>query len=45
MLIILTLLIFVLAFIFSMLGLGGAMLYIPLFTWFGFDLKEVAIPT
>ena len=45
MLIILTLLIFALAFIFSMLGLGGAMLYIPLFTWFGFDLKEVAIPT
>lgn len=45
MLIILTLLIFALAFIFSMLGLGGAMLYIPVFTWFGFDLKEVAIPT
>lgn len=37
--------IFILAFIFSMLGLGGAMLYIPVFTWFGFDLKEVAIPT
>ncbi len=43
--IILLLLIFVLAFIFSMLGLGGAMLYIPVFTWFGFDLKDVAIPT
>jgi len=43
--IILILLIFALAFIFSMLGLGGAMLYIPVFTWFGFDLKEVAIPT
>ncbi|MCU7834215.1 MAG: sulfite exporter TauE/SafE family protein [gamma proteobacterium symbiont of Taylorina sp.] len=45
MLIILTLLVFALAFIFSMLGLGGAMLYIPVFTWFGFDLKGVAIPT
>ncbi len=21
------------------------MLYIPLFTWFGYDLKQVAIPT
>ncbi len=35
----------VLAFIFSMLGLGGAMLYIPVFHWFGFDFKSVAIPT
>lgn len=43
--IILILLIFVLAFIFSMLGLGGAMLYIPVFKWFGFDFKTVAIPT
>ncbi len=45
MLTILTLLVFTFAFLFSMLGLGGAMLYIPLFTWFGFDLKQVAIPT
>ena len=37
--------IFVLAFIFSMLGLGGAMLYIPVFHWFGLDFKSVAIPT
>lgn len=37
--------ILVLAFIFSMLGLGGAMLYIPVFHWFGFDFKSVAIPT
>ena len=37
--------IFVLAFIFSMLGLGGAMLYIPVFHWFGFDFKSEAIPT
>ncbi len=34
-----------LAFIFSMLGLGGAMLYIPVFKWFGFNFKSVAIPT
>lgn len=37
--------ILVLAFIFSMLGLGGAMLYIPVFNWFGYDFKSVAIPT
>lgn len=41
----LTLVILVLAFIFSMLGLGGAMLYIPVFAWFGFAMKSVAIPT
>lgn len=35
----------ILAFIFSMLGLGGAMLYIPVFHWFGYDFKSVAIPT
>jgi uncharacterized membrane protein YfcA len=28
-----------------MMGLGGAMLYIPVFHWFGFDFKSVAIPT
>ncbi len=33
------------AFVFSLLGLGGAMLYIPIFKWFGFDFKLVAIPT
>ena len=43
--IILGLLILLLAFLFSMLGLGGAMLYIPVFTWFGLGLKSVAIPT
>ena len=37
--------IFFLGFIFSMLGLGGAMLYIPVFHWFDFDFKSVAIPT
>ncbi|MFC1488394.1 sulfite exporter TauE/SafE family protein [Thermodesulfobacteriota bacterium] len=40
-----TAVILVLAFIFSMLGLGGAMLYIPVFHWFGYDFKSVAIPT
>ncbi len=40
-----TAVILVLAFIFSMLGLGGAMLYIPVFHWFGHDFKTVAIPT
>ncbi len=38
-------LVLVLAIIFSMLGLGGAMLYIPVFHWFGYDFKSVAIPT
>ena len=38
-------LVFVLAFVFSMLGLGGALLYIPVFHWFGYDFKSVAIPT
>ena len=37
--------ILLLSFVFSMLGLGGAMLYIPVFHWFGFDFKSVAIPT
>lgn len=34
-----------LSFIFAMLGLGGAMLYIPVFHWLGYDFKTVAIPT
>ena len=34
-----------LAFIFSMLGLGGAMVYNPLMVWFGFDFKAVVVPT
>lgn len=33
------------AFIFAMLGLGGAMLYIPVLHWFGYPFKSVAIPT
>ncbi len=35
----------ILSFIFSMLGLGGAMLYIPVFHWLGLNLKYEAIPT
>ncbi len=35
----------ILSFIFSMLGLGGALLYIPVFYWLGYDFKSVAIPT
>lgn len=37
--------IFVFAVIFSMLGLGGSMLYIPVLKWFGYSFKTVAIPT
>jgi len=32
------------SFLFSMLGLGGGMVYVPLLHWAGFDLKTVAIP-
>ncbi len=41
----LTLLFFVLAFIFSMLGLGGAMVYNPILVWAGYDFKELVVPT
>ena len=37
--------IFCLAYLFAMLGLGGVMIYIPVFSWFGYDFKGVAIPT
>lgn len=37
--------IFLLAVLFSMLGLGGSMLYNPVFKWFGYNFKTVAIPT
>ena len=36
---------FCLAFVFSMLGLGGSILYVPILYWFGYDFKSVAIPT
>ena len=32
------------SFIFVMLGLGGAMVYVPVLKWAGFSMKEVAIP-
>ncbi|MGC9151254.1 MAG: sulfite exporter TauE/SafE family protein [Microbacter sp.] len=32
------------SFIFAMLGLGGGSVYVPVITWFGFPMKEVAIP-
>ncbi|MCF8070343.1 MAG: sulfite exporter TauE/SafE family protein [Desulfobacterales bacterium] len=44
-LIIVTFFILVLSFIFAMLGLGGAMLYIPVLHWFAYDFKTIAIPT
>ncbi len=37
-------LILVVSALFSMLGLGGGMLYVPIFKWLGFPLKSVAIP-
>ena len=37
-------LIFVVSFIFAMLGLGGGMLYVPIFKWLEFPVKTVAIP-
>ncbi|RIV26145.1 sulfite exporter TauE/SafE family protein [Alicyclobacillaceae bacterium I2511] len=37
-------LIFIVSFVFSMLGLGGGMLYVPIFHWLGLGLKDVVIP-
>ncbi len=37
-------LVFVIALVFSMLRLGGAMLYVPVFKWLELPLKTVAIP-
>jgi len=37
-------LIFMVSFVFAMLGLGGGMLYVPIIKWLGFPLKAVAIP-
>jgi len=36
--------ILVASFLFAMLGLGGGMVYVPVLTWAGFSVKEVAIP-
>ncbi len=35
---------FAIAFVFSMLGMGGSQLYIPILYWLGMDLKTQAIP-
>ncbi len=35
---------FVIAFVFSMLGMGGSQLYIPLLFWLGMDFKTEAVP-
>ncbi len=32
------------SFVFSMLGQGGALVYVPLLSWAGFDMVKVAIP-
>jgi len=36
--------VFLIAMVFSMLGLGGAMLYVPTFKWLDLPLKTTAIP-
>lgn len=36
--------VFLIALVFSMLGLGGAMLYVPAFKWLDLPLKTTAIP-
>jgi len=35
---------FIIAFLFSMLGMGGSQLYIPILFWVGLDFKTEAIP-
>jgi len=45
MVVIVAFIVLLLSFVFSMLGLGGALLYVPVFHWFGYDFKSVAIPT
>ncbi len=35
---------FIIAFVFSMLGMGGSQLYIPILFWLGMDFKTQAIP-
>ena len=41
---IISLIMFATSFLFSMLGLGGALIYVPVLKWAGFPVKEVAIP-
>jgi len=35
---------FVIAFVFSMLGMGGGQLYVPILFWLGMDFKTEAVP-
>jgi len=35
---------FVISFVFSMLGMGGSQLYVPILYWLGMDFKSQAIP-
>ncbi|MCD6286420.1 MAG: sulfite exporter TauE/SafE family protein [Anaerolineae bacterium] len=35
---------FVIAFVFSMLGMGGSQLYVPILYWMGMDFKTEAVP-
>ncbi len=35
---------FLISFVFSMLGMGGSQVYIPILFWFGLDFKTQAIP-
>ena len=42
--IIIAIIILIASFLFSMLGLGGALVYVPLFKWAGFSVKDFAIP-
>ena len=35
---------FIIAFVFSMLGMGGSQLYIPILFWLGMNFKQEAIP-
>ncbi len=41
---IIALIILAASFLFSMLGLGGALIYVPVLKWAGFPVKETAIP-
>lgn len=41
---IVAIIIFAVSFLFSMLGLGGALIYVPVLKWAGFPVKDVAIP-
>ncbi|MCP5443599.1 MAG: sulfite exporter TauE/SafE family protein [Chromatiaceae bacterium] len=42
--ILVTSLVFVIALVFSMLGLGGGMLYVPVFKWLALPVKTIAVP-